>query len=536
MGKNNGFRLVGKALLLAFFALFFIYPLASVFLAALSDNFSFAKLFSVIFSNSRLLWNSFSQALLSTIFAVLLGFPAGYLIARRDFPFKRALKAFSLVPFVFPSILVVLSFILVFGNNGWINSLLKSFFGEGAQVQFLYGFSGIILAHAFYNFPLIMRFVCSAWESTDVQMDEAAKTLGADRWRRFMNVTLPQLLPGLLAGATLVFIYCFMSFAIVLSLGSLKFSTFEVEIYRQVSRNLDFGLGAGLALFQFLLLATVSLLYVFCTRKLSIKHQQYPRPVRKLSPFSLAGAAESFFILCIVGFVLLPLLSLVVFAFADPSTGSFTLKAFEKIFFAPSGLFETTPLTSIFYSLLLATIASIIATVMGLLASLKQTRIGAVDLLLGASAAVSVITLGFGYYIGFGSGNLLVIAIGHCVLAFPFAYRAISNSLAKIDSESIDAAKTLGANDLEIFRHVQFPRIKGSLLVSMAFSFAVSLGELGLVLLLYDGVYATMPVYIYRLLSVFDIAAATAMGLILVFISFACFYVIERFSPGGAMS
>tara|TARA_Y100000310_G_C20701325_1_gene830220 strand:- start:3718 stop:5334 length:1617 start_codon:yes stop_codon:yes gene_type:complete len=532
MGKNNAIWISAKLLLGLFFFFFFLYPLLLVLSRAVSSGFeTFALFIEVLLKNDFLLWNSFSQAVISTLFAVLVGLPMAYVLARRDFPGKKVVKSLSLIPFVFPSILVVISFVIIFGNNGWINLFLKDFLGFEEHIQFLYGFSGIILAHTFYNFPIVMRFVSNAWENTDKTMKETAKTLGANKFQVFLNVTLPQLIPSLAASASLVFIYTFMSFAIVLTLGGLQFSTFEVEIYRQITRNFNFEVGALLAFFQFLILSIVGYGYIYFSKKYAIKSSLNTEKPEKLNFNSLKGFFESLIILAGIIFIVLPLISLVFFAFFDQKLGEFSLKAFEKIIFPSNvSLLGTTPLLSIVYSLILAFVSSIVATFFGLIASLKQTRVRFSEVFLSASVAVSVITLGLGYWLGFGTGQLWIIAIGHAIFAFPFAFRIINNALSRIDSESLDAAKTLGANELQVFRFVQFPRIKNSLLVSLALSFAVSLGELGLVLLLYDGIYATMPVYIYRLLTTFDLFAAAAMGVVLISISFLSFYAIEYFS------
>src|SRR3989344_4306104 len=532
MGKDNVIRLIAKGVLLFFVLIFLIYPIALVFASAINPAV-LEKAFSIIISRQNLLYSSFLQAAVSTVFSVIIGLPAAYILARRQFRGKKVVRAVSLIPFVFPSVLVVLSFVIIFGNNGWINSALR-ILGIGGPVQFLYGFWGVILAHVFYNFPLVTRFVADAWSGLDSSMEEAAKSLGARKIGLFFKITLPQLVPSILASATLVFIYCFMSFAIVLSLGGLQVSTFEVEIFQQISRNLDIGTGAVLALFQFLLLTILASTYLFFTRS-PIQKRSASLPPRPFKLGTVRGKIELAFLCIILLFILLPVLSLVIFSFFDTKTWAFSLRAFEKIFLSGSSLSGATAISAIFYSLLLALIGSVIATVMGLFAALRQTKIPFIGLLASATIAISVITLGFGFLLGFGSGNLIIIAIGHSVLAFPFAYRAISNSLAKIDSDSIDAAATLGAGQIETFKRVQFPRIRQSLLVSLAFCFAVSLGELGLVLLLYDGIYPTMPVYIYRLISVFDIGAATAMGLILVGVSFLCFYVIEHFSADASV-
>ncbi|MBU2476835.1 iron ABC transporter permease [Candidatus Micrarchaeota archaeon] len=531
MGKNNVFIII-KAFFLCFFLFFFFYPLALI----LFKSFSLAEgknAINILFSNKKLIWNSFFQAGISTFFCLLIGIPAGFLLARRDFFGKKFVKALSLIPFVFPSILVVISFVIVFGNNGWINFFLKNFLGFNSHVQFLYGFTGIILAHTFYNFPLIMRFVSDSWENLDSTMKETAKSLGANKFQVFWNITLRQLMPSIIAGASLVFIFCFMSFAIVISLGGIQFSTLETEIFRQITRNLDFFTAGILALIQFIVLGLVGLIYFYYSKKYSIKETGIKEKPKKLSFNSFQGIMETIYLIAIISFVVLPIIALIFFAFFNSETGGFSLKAFGKIFFGTASLSGTTPMLSVFYSLLLAVITAGIASLMGLLASLKQTKIPLINFFIASSISVSVITLAFGYFLGFGSGNFWVIALGHSILAFPFSFRILNNALNKIDKESIDSAKTLGANNWQVFREVQLPRIKNALFVSIAFCFAVSLAELGFVLVLYDGVYPTMPVYIYRLLGTFDLAAAAAMGLILIAVSFIAFYSIEVFSKNS---
>ncbi|HZX19396.1 MAG TPA: iron ABC transporter permease [archaeon] len=530
VGKNNYLRLSLIAFFTAFFLFFFFYPLAIVLLKSISLNQnSFSDFISILVENKTLIWNSFYQASISTIFSLLVGIPAAYLIARKDFPGKKIVKAISLVPFVFPSVLVVLAFVILLGNNGWVNSILKNLFGF--HIQFLYGFLGIILAHVFFNFPIVMRFVSSSWENLDVKMKESAKTLGANNFDVFLRITLPQLLPSIIASASLVFIFCFTSFAIITTLGGLQFSTLEVEIYRQILRNLDFATGAFFALFQFIVLSIIASLYFYFSKKHSVSQKSNREPLSKFNFSSLRGIAEFSFLIFIIVIALLPIFAIAVFAFFDPSTGDFTLRAFEKIFSVSNvTLFETNAITAVLLSLFLAFFAALVSSFLGLIASLKQTNVPFVNFFASCSIAVSVITLAFGYYLGFGSGQLLIIAIGHSILAFPFAFRIINNALLQVDSESIDSAKTLGADDVSVFIKIQFPRIKKALIASMAFAFAISLGELGLVLVLYDGIFATMPVYIYRLISTYDLFAAGAMGFLLFAFSFIAFYAIEFFS------
>ena len=530
MGKNNvKWPLIGAGAAI-FFAVFFFYPLFLVMAKAfLLNQDSPQKAIVFLFEHKKLFWSTFFQALVSTIFSVLIGVPFGLITATRQFPGKKIISALSLVPFVFPSILVVVSFVIVFGNNGWMNNFLKNVFGFQEGVQFLYGFSGIILAHVFYNFSLIARFVSTALENTDASLKEAARTLGAGKRQVFFRITLPQIMPSIIASATIVFIYTFTSFAIVIGLGSLEYSTIEVEIYKQITQQLNFGLGALLALAQFAFLAALAFVFASFSKKFSSKEKFFSEKPAKLSLKTPQGLVETVFLSAAVLFAALPITALIVFAFFE--SGEFSPKAFEKIFFSTAkSLSGTTPLSAVFYSFAFALVSAATATLLGLASALKQSRFSAIEFFASASIAVSIITLGFGYVLGFGGGNFFIIAIGHAVLSFPFSFRLLKNALDKIESGTIDSARTLGAGNFAVLSLVQLPLIKNAIFASLAFGFAVSLGELGLTLVLYNGVYATMPVYIYRLLAAFDLHSAAAMGLILALASFLSFYAIEKFS------
>ena len=158
------------------------------------------------------------QAAVSTLFALIMGLPGGYLLGRYRFPGRGVVKSLSTLPFVLPSILVVLGFVLFFGNNGTLNRFLGSLFHSSEPpLKILYSFKAIILAHGFYNFPIIMRLTSPAWMNLPANQINAAHSLGAKPGRLFRTVTLPHLIPALLASASLVFLFCFMSFAIYTS-------------------------------------------------------------------------------------------------------------------------------------------------------------------------------------------------------------------------------------------------------------------------------------------------------------------------------
>lgn len=524
MGKN----LFIKALALPaglFILAFFIYPVLLVFFQAFSKPFP--SMLAGIFGNRNLFANAFSQAIASTLAAFLIGFPAAYAVANFDFPGKKMLKAFSLVPFVVPAILVALAFVIILGYNGILNRFLMGVFGlNEPPIKILYGFWGIILAHAFYNFPVFLRIVSSAWEKLPGRFENAAKTLGADKKQVFFKVTLPSLMPSILVSGILVFIYCFTSFSIVLTLGGVRYSNVETGIFYALTRNLDMGLASSLALQQFLVLLFGIIVSEWFAKKSFFQEPEFEEKKRKPTIFI-------YILVFLVGFIIAVLfLGLLVFSISQEN--GFSFAAFEEIFFsAKKNLTGATPLFSIFNSVLFASIATIVSTLVGLSLAVygKEKKSGFLGTLTIGVLAVSGVTLATGYMIGFGTGNWLLVPIAHAVISLPFSFKIISNALKRLPSETIFAARVLGATPMQSLSRVELPAIKNAIITSAGFSFAISLGELGLALLLTEGKYPTMTVYIYRFISTYNIFNAAAMGVILIILSVGCFYLIEKMNP-----
>ena len=132
------------------------------------DNFlqwSFIKDFLYDSWNLRVIFFSIYQAILSAFLSIIFGFPGAWLLTHYNFPGEHWFRKLTYLPFILPSILVVLAMVLFFGNNGWINRALMTLLGtDEPPVHFLYSLSGILIAHVFYNFPLAMKIIADQWE------------------------------------------------------------------------------------------------------------------------------------------------------------------------------------------------------------------------------------------------------------------------------------------------------------------------------------------------------------------------------------
>ena len=108
----------------------------------------------------------------------------------------------------------------------------------------------ILLAHVFFNVAVVVRVVGAFWAGLDPRLDDAAATLGASPYRRHRLVTAPLLAPAVASAASIVFLFCFTSFGVIVVLGGIRYATLEVEIYNQAARLFDLRAAAALALLQ----------------------------------------------------------------------------------------------------------------------------------------------------------------------------------------------------------------------------------------------------------------------------------------------
>jgi ABC-type Fe3+ transport system, permease component len=491
------------------------------------------------------------QALLSTLLSVAVGFPGAYVLARYEFPGRRFLRSVTILPFVLPSIMVAVGFLAMFGQTGVVNDLL-ALVGLG-PIQITFSLQIIVLAHAFYNAPLVTRLVTAAWESVDRRRVETARTLGASPWRAFYDVTLPSLVPATLTAAVLTFVFTFGSFPIVLALGGLQLATVEVWLFARV-QELALQEAATLGAIETAL--SLGLIYAYLRFEATQLQSSAPGGIsrrrlvagwrtvtdpRRLGVFGYGAVAAVLF----VG----PLASLVLESLLTPS-GQFTLDYYSFLLAqqSTSAIGTVKPVSAIVNSVSFGVGTLVLALPMGVIVSVVANRDAAgsrlAEALLTAPLAVSGIVLGLGMLrtLVFGTsilgtrvtltGPAVVIAV-HAIAAYPFVSRTVTPALAGIDDRLVDAARVLGAPRSRALVDVELPLVAPAVIAGAAFAFAISIGEFDSTVLLAEGVdTATMPVALERYIGNRSLGPslgpATAMGTVLLVVTTAGFVVIDR--------
>lgn len=144
---------------------------------------------------------SLSIALRSVLFSLPLAILVAWLLTRRKLHGRLLLDAFVHLPLVLPPVVVGYVLLLLFGMRGPIGGWLYAHFG----IQLVFTSAGAALATAVMSFPLMVRAIRISLEGVDAGLEDAARTLGAGAWDRFFTVTLPLMLPGILAGVVTAF-------------------------------------------------------------------------------------------------------------------------------------------------------------------------------------------------------------------------------------------------------------------------------------------------------------------------------------------
>jgi thiamine transport system permease protein len=545
---------------LAFIGLFYLYPMGSIFNYSLGNIFQGAEgpLFRT-FSAAKtwdILGFTFWQAILSTLFTLLLGMPGAFLFGRYRFRGKGFLKALTAIPFVMPTLVVAAAFNALLGPRGWVNQGFMQLFAlDTPPVQFMNSLWAIITAHVFYNTTIILRTVGDFWSRLDPKLEQAARSLGANRAQVLLKVTLPLISPAVAAASLLVFIFDFTSFGVILILGGPQFSTLEVEIFTQSLHYLNLTQAAALSVIQLLCTFAFTLIYQHLSsrleRPLTLKATEVT--FRTLSNWKIRILAGSFILLLLI-FLVTPLVSLALRSVVridrqlsgqtQNNPISLSLEYYQELNQnRRQSFFYASPSSAITLSLSYAVSTVVLALFLGIPAALALTRIPnftfsrLIDTLLFLPLGTSSVTLGLGFILALGRSPLdlrtspLLIPIAHTLVALPFVVRNLVPALRSIQIRLHQAASNLGASPIQVIRWIDFPLASRAILTAATYAFTISIGEFGATAMISRPEYPTIPIAIYRFLGqpgAINYGQALALSTILMIVCGGGMFLIEK--------
>ena len=495
---------------------------------------------------------TFIVAFLSTIFTLIIGLPLAWNLGRYNWPYHNILRSIFTVPFVMPSILVAMGFLALLD---WISFLTD--YNHSTEVRFYF----LLLAHAWFNLALVIRFCEPLLSTIDSSYEEACRLLpsGKTQISRFRNFWLPLMWPNIAASSALVFVFSFTSFALV------KFIT-------PTQRNLEVVMAnqsewAGLSVpslsrtpseivmasstIQLVTIIFALIISSWLQSRSSGHHLSTLNDARKSVSFkSLRGL----YIILMLIFIISPMLSLISSSFMirENNMMTFSLDGWESAFGgsrSPTNAYQSLK-TSIGYALmtifLSLPIGFLLADTIFNLEKTNPKSATILDVLVMLPLALSAVMVGLGVLLGLMrtdpemARSWWIPLYGHLMLTTPFVVRVLLPAMRNLNPRLEEAASLLGANYLKRLIFIRISLLTPSIIVASSLVFAISLGEFGAswVVLRFTE-YTTLPVMIGDLLSRpgYDPIlrpAANAAGTILLLITLVLFISVERFRPVGS--
>ncbi len=517
--SGRAWRTLTLGLPLAFLALFFLYPLATIVERGLRGEGDAPLDVLTDPTTSDVVWFTVWQALASTALTIAVALPAAYVLGRYRFRGRSLVSALVVVPFVLPTVVVALAFVAILP--------------DGAER----GWAPILVAHAFFNVAVVVRIVGTFWASLDPRVDEAAATLGAGPLARLREITVPLLAPALAAAAAIVFLFSFTSFGVVLILGGPRYATLEAEIYNQAVRLFDLRAAAVLSIVQLVCVVAAVWVATRLERRVVVTGQLRPesevlRAPRTTRDKLVVGASLGGLAL----FLGVPLAVLVERSLAVG--GGHGLDAYRALG-RPTSVLLAAPWEAVLNSVVYATAATAIALTVGGLAAfaLATSRGRILDGLVLLPLGVSAVMLGLGFLIAFDTPPVefraapWLVPVAQALVAIPFVVRILVPTLRSIDPRQREAAALLGATPARVRREIDLPIVSRGVAVAAAFAFAISLGEFGATVFLARPDRPTLPVAIFRFLGrpgEINVAQAYALAVVLMALTVVSVLLVER--------
>ncbi len=540
---------IAMALLLAVLVLL---PMAWLVVTSLRDA---AKAFTLDHYRHLFVDPAFVKPLVTTLWTsaavgticVITAAPMAWLVARTDLPSKRLMRTLILASFVTPPFLGAFAWVLLGGPNAgllnkWYYALfdLKPF--VDAPLINIFSAWGMVFVMALYTFPYVFTFVANSLDVIPSELEEASAILGAPAWRTAVHVTLPLVVPALLAGFLVAFLQSMTLFGTpaILALPA-GVDTMTTKIWSLFQFPPQLGLAAAASLP--LLLITVVLLR---TQTLIMGRRGYSviggkstgaRLIR-LGPWKIP--ALSLFVIVLGCSIVLPYGVLLRTAFvknwSGPVIGNFSLEHWRFVFFEFSQT-KSAFVNTFVLGISAATAATILVTMVAYL-GLRKLVWGHRYLAFLATAPVAIpgIVLAVGLFLSYTQpplvlyGTLWIIFLAYLTKELPVGYQQVAASLKSVHPELEDASRIFGATRLRALLDITAPLIRNGVIATWILVFIGSIRELSATILLFTARTKTISVTMFDLRESNDWGPIAVLSITMLVITFVMVAAINFFS------
>lgn len=458
-----------------------------------------------------LLWNTLSLAFIVAIGSLLLGISSAWLVVRRAFVGKRVAVWLMVLPLTIPTYVLAYIYTELLDDDGWLGRLWHGVFGASSTVPDLYSLGGVSFVLSLAGFSYLFLLVRAALLHSSASMEEAARIQGAGSWEIFWRINLPMLRPAIAAGLALVVLHVLSDFGAV---SMLRYQTFTLSIYLQMSGRFDYQSAAALSL----VLVLLSSAFLMLERRFRQRQRYYDSSAGQAKRLSVkpASVAEQIIIWLWLG-------TIVLLAFLLPLAWMLTW-TWEAIV---AQLIDQQFFVYVMNSFLVASAAATITLLVALPVALYHARNHSglsQGLMHGSSIGFvlpgPVIALGvLVFVLDFSPillGTLAVLVLAMTVRFLPLAVQSQDASLQQLTPALEQAGRVLGAGPLENLWRVILPVVRPGMVSAWVLVFIDTLKELPATLLLRPTGFDTLPVRIWIEASeeMLELAAPAALMLV----------------------
>lgn len=496
--------------ILALFTLFILYPLALVLVKSIVDPDSNAltgayltKFFAKKFYWSTLV-NSFKVTACATLLSAALGLPLAYLMRSVRIKGGALLNILIVISYLSPPFIGAYAWIQLLGRSGVLTQYANALFG--VKFDGIYGFAGIVLVFTLQSFPLIYMYVSGALQNLDNSLNEAAESLGCDRFGRMRRIIVPLVMPTLLASSLLVFMRVFADFGTPMLIGE-GYKTIPVLIYTQFMSEVGGDDGFAAALCVIVIVMTIAL---FLAQRFFANRSSYAmtalKPMQPEAARGLKRLLAHAFAYTVVALAVLPQVVVIYTSFLSSNggqvfTGGFSWQSYEATVLAKDN-------ACIWNTYFLGVAAIAIIVVLGILISYltvrkKNTLNQALDTITMFPYIIPGSVLGIAFLFAFNSkplllsGTALILIISFAIRRMPYTIRSSTAIIGQISPSIEEAAISLGATELQSFTKITVPMMMPGVLAGAIMSWVTVISELSSSIILYTNNTQTLTISIY---------------------------------------
>ena len=487
---------------------------------------------------------TFILATSTSLICCIVAAPMGWLVARTDMPLRRTVRLLVTASFVTPPFLGAIAWeLLAAPNSGLINKFVRAVTGMPMDEHLfnIYSFPGLIFVIACYTFPYVFVLVANALDRMPSELEDASSILGARTWDTARRVTIPLVLPALLAGALVAFLQAMTLFGspAILALPA-GFHTMTTKIWSlfQYPPKPELAAAASLPL----LVLTVMLLraehMILGRRSYAVLGGKNSDP-RIIRLGWLKGVALAFCFIVLLNPVFLPYAALFNATFSKIATtpiwfDNFTLHNIHFVFFELSAT-KLALYNTFLLGIATATLGTILAVVISYLTT-RQVVTGhrTLGFLATAPVAIPGIVLGVGLFLAYTRppfvlyGTLWILLLAFLTIELPAGYQQVQAAFRGLHPELEEASRIFGATRLQSLWQITAPLLRASVVATWCFIFIGVIRELSATIMLTTAKTKVVAVIIYDLNESGDLGAISVLGITLLLITFTVVILANR--------